>query len=40
MSSRESLSSNLFGSGIEVGPGHTPFGVPDGVTVRYVDRLT
>ncbi len=40
MSSREGLSSNLFGSGIEVGPGGTPLGVPDGVTVRYVDRLT
>ena len=40
MSSREALSGHLFGTGIEVGPGHTPFGVPDGVTVRYVDRLT
>ena len=40
MNSRETLSRHLGGSGIEVGAGHTPFPVPAGVSVRYVDRLT
>ena len=40
MSTRESLSTHLGGTGIEVGPGHAPFPVPSGVSVRFVDRLT
>jgi SAM-dependent methyltransferase len=28
----------LAGTGIEIGPGHVPFPVADGVRVRYVDR--
>lgn len=40
MSSRETLSTHLAGTGLEVGPGHVPFPVPRGVEVRFVDRLT
>ena len=40
MSRRELLSAHLAGTGIEVGPGHAPFPVPAGVSVRFVDRLT
>ena len=40
MSTRELLSTHLGGTGIEVGPGHAPFPVPAGVSVRFVDRLT
>lgn len=36
---RTLLSRHLFGSGVELGPGHQPFPVPfDGVKVTYVDR--
>jgi SAM-dependent methyltransferase len=40
MAGRDTLRAHLAGSGIEVGPGHVPFEVPAGVSVRYVDRLT
>jgi SAM-dependent methyltransferase len=40
MSTRELLSMHLGGTGIEVGPGHAPFPVPAGASVRFVDRLT
>lgn len=35
---RKRLASWLRGSGIELGPGHIPFEVPEGLGVRYVDR--
>jgi SAM-dependent methyltransferase len=36
---RANLSQCLFGSGIELGPGHNPFPLKHrGITVRYVDR--
>jgi SAM-dependent methyltransferase len=35
---RRRFGARLRGVGIELGPGHVPFPVPDGVTVRYVDR--
>lgn len=36
---RELLTRFLFGSGVEIGPGHVPFPLPfGGATVRYVDR--
>jgi SAM-dependent methyltransferase len=38
VSGRERISRHLSGQGIEVGPGSSPFPVPDGATVRYVDR--
>jgi hypothetical protein len=34
------LARHLEGAGVELGPGHQPYPVPDGVTVRYVDRWT
>lgn len=33
------MSEHLRGTGVEVGPGHAPFPVAAGVSVRYVDRL-
>jgi SAM-dependent methyltransferase len=35
---RRRFGARLRGVGMELGPGHVPFPVPDGVTVRYVDR--
>jgi SAM-dependent methyltransferase len=35
---RRRFGARLVGAGIEIGPGHVPFPVPAGVTVRYVDR--
>jgi SAM-dependent methyltransferase len=35
---RRRFGARLRGVGIELGPGHVPFPVPEGVTVRYVDR--
>jgi predicted SAM-dependent methyltransferase len=38
MDMRPRLSAYIGGSGIEVGPGHNPFPIPDGASVRYLDR--
>jgi hypothetical protein len=35
---RRALARHLHGHGLELGPGHEPFPLPPGVTVRYVDR--
>jgi SAM-dependent methyltransferase len=35
---RRRFSRRLVGQGVEIGPGHVPFPVPEGVGVRYVDR--
>jgi SAM-dependent methyltransferase len=35
---RRALARHLHGRGLELGPGHEPFPLPHGVTVRYVDR--
>jgi SAM-dependent methyltransferase len=35
---RRRFASRLVGEGIEIGPGHSPFPVPAGVKVSYVDR--
>jgi SAM-dependent methyltransferase len=35
---RRRFASHLNGEGIEIGPGHVPFPVTPGVTVRYLDR--
>jgi SAM-dependent methyltransferase len=35
---RRRFSRRLTGQGVEIGPGHVPFPVPDRVHVRYVDR--
>ena len=35
---RRRFGGHLWGEGIEIGPGHVPFPVPDTVAVRYVDR--
>jgi len=40
LSVRRRFASRLAGEGIEIGPGHVPFPVPPGVTVRFVDRWT
>jgi SAM-dependent methyltransferase len=38
LSVRRRFASYLSGQGVEIGPGHVPFPVPDAVAVRYVDR--
>jgi SAM-dependent methyltransferase len=35
---RRRFASHLSGEGIEIGPGHVPFPVPQTLSVRYVDR--
>ena len=35
---RRALARHLHGAGLELGPGHEPFPLPPGATVRYVDR--
>lgn len=35
---RRRFAGRLAGHGIEIGPGHVPFPVPDSVQVRYIDR--
>ncbi len=35
---RRRFAQRLSGQGVEIGPGHVPFPVPDRVTVRYIDR--
>lgn len=37
---RHRLARHLVGKGLDLGPGHMPFPLPEGSTVRYVDRLT
>lgn len=38
MAARRRLARHLRGSGLELGPGHQPYEVPDDVVVRFVDR--
>lgn len=38
LAARRRLARHLRGSGLELGPGHQPYEVPDDVTVRFVDR--
>lgn len=38
VAARRRLARHLHGTGLELGPGHQPFEVPDDVTVRFVDR--
>jgi len=38
VAARRRLARHLHGSGLELGPGHQPYEVPDDVTVRFVDR--
>ncbi|HVC66116.1 MAG TPA: methyltransferase domain-containing protein [Acidimicrobiales bacterium] len=38
LAARRRFASRLVGEGIELGPGHSPFPVPAGVKVRYLDR--
>jgi SAM-dependent methyltransferase len=35
---RRRFAARLQGHGVEIGPGHAPFPVPSGLTVRYLDR--
>lgn len=35
---RRRFAGRLRGQGVEIGPGHAPFPVPSGVSVRYLDR--
>jgi len=35
---RRRIGSRLTGQGVEIGPGHVPFPVANGVKVRYIDR--
>jgi SAM-dependent methyltransferase len=35
---RRALARHVDGHGLELGPGHEPFPLPEGVVVRYVDR--
>ncbi|MGH9089815.1 MAG: methyltransferase domain-containing protein [Acidimicrobiales bacterium] len=35
---RRRFAARLRGRGMEIGPGHAPFPVPQGLTVRYLDR--
>ena len=35
---RRRFARRLSGQGVEIGPGHVPFPVPNRVTVRYIDR--
>lgn len=35
---RRRFGAQLKGAGIEIGPGHLPFPLPSGLTVRYLDR--
>jgi SAM-dependent methyltransferase len=35
---RRRFARRLSGQGVEIGPGHVPFPVPDRITVRYIDR--
>lgn len=38
LAARRRFASHLRGQGVEIGPGHAPFPVPPGATVRYIDR--
>jgi SAM-dependent methyltransferase len=38
LAARRRFAVRLQGHGVEIGPGHAPFPLPDGVTVRYLDR--
>ncbi len=39
-SRRYLLSRHLLGSGLEIGPGHHPYRLAEGATVKYIDRWT
>jgi SAM-dependent methyltransferase len=38
LAARRRFAARLQGHGVEIGPGHAPFPVPNGLTVRYLDR--
>jgi SAM-dependent methyltransferase len=38
LDARQRFAARLQGEGVEIGPGHAPFPLPSGLTVRYLDR--